>query len=330
MRNITIFIIVITMASSLVAQYKSVEVYTNQSIYDIVDEKEENIDIGFWALIVAKQFNDSIDVQKYLNKLDDMAEEIKRMIAGREKDMDKFLATKLFLYEAGAWNNYNPFSYDLEDPLGNILEHQLLNNYIDTKKGNCVSMPTLFLALLERVDPTIQFVGVKIPLHLFCRLRDRQTGDIWNVETTNGGNPVRNQWYIDNHNISRTALENKLYLRDLTKKEYIAELIGTLINNERRAERFTRALEYAELSLNLSPESDVGLVQKGALLAEIGNEKYEEGNITEEEITFYENESEKYINKAFSLGWKPESKKEREEYLKSVKLETSKNNLEEK
>ncbi|HSW55278.1 MAG TPA: transglutaminase family protein [Ignavibacteriaceae bacterium] len=300
----------------------------NQFIFDIVNEKEENIDIGLWALIIAKEYDNSIDVKKYLNKLDKMAEEIKRMIAGREKDMDKFLAIKMFIYEAGEWNNYKPFSYDLDDPLGNILEHQLLSNYIDTRKGNCVSMPTLFLALMERVDPSIQFVGVKVPLHLFCRLRDRQTGDVWNVETTNRGNPARNQWYIENHRISQTALDNKLYLSDLTKKEYIGELIGTLISKERRSGSFTKALEYAELSLKLSPGSDVGLVQKGALLAEIGNQKLVEGNLTDEEITYYKTESEQFINRAFSLGWKPESKKEREEYLKSVKTELQKRNTE--
>ena len=257
-----------------------------------------------------------------------MAEEIKRMIAGREKDMDKFLATKMFLYEAGEWNDYKPFSYDLEDPLGNVLEHQLLSNYIDSRKGNCVSMPTLFLALIERVDSSIPFVGVKVPLHLFCRLEDRQTGDVWNVETTNGGNPARNQWYIDNHKISQTALDNKLYLSDLTKKEYIGELIGTLISKERRAGKFEEALKYAELSLKLSPKSDVGLVQKGALLSEIGYEKLMKGILTEEEKNYYHDESEKYINKAFSLGWKPENKEDREEYLKSVKTELQKRNTE--
>lgn len=328
MKKLYAILMLIFFAQSLFAQYKSAQEYSNQSIYGIVNEKEENIDIGLWALIIAKEFDKSVDVQKYLNKLDEMAKEIKRMIAGREKDMDKFLATKMFLYESGEWNDYNPFSYDLEDPLGNIIEHQLLSNYIDSRKGNCVSMPTLFLALMERVDPSIPFVGVKVPLHLFCRLKDRQTDDVWNVETTNGGNPARNQWYIDNHKINQTALDNKIYLSDLSKKEYIGELIGTLISKERKAGKFEKALKYAELSLKLSPKSDVGLVQKGALLSEIGYEKLMKGTLTEEEKIYYHDESKKYIDKAFSLGWKPEGKEDREEYLKSVKTELQKRKTE--
>ncbi len=197
MKKVTVIFVFIILSQLIFAQYNFQGKYHNQSIFDIVNEKEENIDIGLWALIIAKEYNNSIDVQKYLTKVESMSQEIKRMLADREKDMDKFLAVKMFLYESGNWNNFKPFSYDLEDPLGKVLDHQILSNYIDSRKGNCVSMPTLFLALMERVDSDVQFVGVKAPLHLFCRLKDRQTGDVWNVETTNGGNPARNQWYID-------------------------------------------------------------------------------------------------------------------------------------
>jgi len=307
------------------AQFIDYDDHKPKSIFEIAEEKESKVDIGFWALTIAKEFDNSVDINVNLKALNAMADEIKRMLAGRESDMDKFLAVKMFLYEAGEWNDYIPFSYDLDDPLGKQLKNQLLSTYLETRKGNCVSMPTLFLALMEIVDPNIKMVGVKAPLHLFCRFKDRQTGDVWNVETTNGGNPARNHWYVERFSIEQKAIDNRLYLVDLSKKEYIAELIGTLISKERKSGRFEKALKYAELSLKLSPNSDVGLVQKGALLAEIGNEKLEKGNLSDEDKTYYETESEKYINKAIALGWKPETKETREEYLNSVTRELKKN-----
>lgn len=322
MRKIFILLLLL-ICSSIFAQYKSVTEYKNQNIFDIVNEKEENIDIGLWALIVAKEFNKSFDVNLYLNKLDEMSKEIKKMLAGRNKDMDIFLATKTFLYESGEWNNYNTFSYDLDDPLGNILVNQLLPNYIDSKKGNCVSMPTLFLVLIKRVDPSIQFIGVKAPLHLFCRLKDRQTGDVWNIETTNGGNPARNQWYIDQMQISKKALDNKLFLKDLTKKEFIAELIGTLVAKERRKGNLEKAIKYTDLVLRLNPNSDMGLVNKGAISAEIAYNKSQNGTLTKEENKYYQEETEKNIEKAKELGWKPERKEDRKKYIESVKTEKS-------
>ena len=330
MKKVTVIFVFIILSQLIFAQYNFQGKYHNQSIFDIVNEKEENIDIGLWALIIAKEYNNSIDVQKYLTKVESMSQEIKRMLADREKDMDKFLAVKMFLYESGNWNNFKPFSYDLEDPLGKVLDHQILSNYIDSRKGNCVSMPTLFLALMERVDSDVQFVGVKAPLHLFCRLKDRQTGDVWNVETTNGGNPARNQWYIDKMRISQKAIDKKTYLRDLTKKEFIAELIGVLIAKERRRGNFEKAMKYTDLVLKLAPNSDIGLVNKGALYSEIGYKKSQEKELSIEGKEYYREEADKYIEQAKSLGWEPESREEREAYLKTVKTELKKTKKEEK
>lgn len=334
-----IYILILVLISpfqELISQSKFPDKYTpdrtfqNQSIFDLVNIPEDNMDIGLWALIVAEEFDPRIDVNYYLSQLDEFAEEIKQMLASRTKDMDKFLATRMFLYDSDSWNNFNPFSYDLSDPFGEDLSHHLLSNYIDTRKGNCVSMPTLFLALMERVDPNLKIFGVAAPLHLFCRLRDRQTRDVWNVETTNGGNPARNQWYIDKMNISQKALDNNLYLNDLTKKEFIAHLIGALISKERRKGNFEEAMKYVDLVLEIDPKTTVGIVNKGALSAEIAYEKTEKGTLTEEEDNFYKSETEKYIAKAKELGWKPESREESKKYIESVKTELEKNNLEEK
>ena len=324
------FILILQLLLSVIYLYpqhlinKNNSKYSNQSIFDLPKINVDDVNIGLWALIIAKEFDNSVDVQADLKKLEKMAEEINKMLAGRSKDIDKFLAVKMFIYEAGEWNNFTPFTYDLNDPLGKNLENQLLSSYLDSRKGNCVSMPTFFLSLMEQVAPETEFVGVKAPLHLFCRLRDKQTGDVYNVETTNGGNPARNQYYIDQMKISDEAIKSGLFLRDLNKKEYLAELMTTLVSKERRNDNYDKAISYAELILQLSPNSELGLVNKGALLSEIGNKKSEEGILSEEEKDYYSKESKKYIDKAISLGWKPESKEDRENYLKSVKSENEK------
>jgi regulator of sirC expression with transglutaminase-like and TPR domain len=326
MRSILLLVLVLEINTIILCQSRISKSnrYNSLKVEDVLDYPEEKINIGLWSLIIAKEYDNKTDVEKYLKTLDSMTNEIKKMLAGRTNDMDKFLSVKTFLYEAGKWNDNKPFSYDLNDPLGNVLEHQLLSNYIDSRNGNCVSMPTLFLALMERLDQSVPFIGVKVPRHLFCRLKDRQTNDIWNVETTNGGNPARNQWYIEQMEISKAALDNKTYLKDLSKKEYIAELIGTLITKERENGNFERAMKYADLVLKLSPNSDVGLVNKAALYAEIASKKAKEKELTSEENEYYRNESTKYIEKAKALGWKPESEEEREQYLNSIKKETNK------
>ncbi len=124
--------------------------------------------------------------------------------------------------------------------------------------------------------------------------------------------------------ISQKAIDNKTYLRDLTKKEFIAELIGVLIAKERRKGNFEKAMKYADLVLKLSPNSDLGLVNKGALYSEIGYKKSQGKKLSIEEKEYYREEADKYIEKAKSLGWEPESREERREYLKTVKNELKK------
>jgi regulator of sirC expression with transglutaminase-like and TPR domain len=291
------------------------------TVFDIKKMPEADIDIGRWALIIAKEYDKSVDIEKYLHNLDEMVVEIKKMLAGRNSDMEKFLAVKMYIYEPGIWNNYHPYTYDLDDPLGTKREHQLLSYYMDTRKGNCVSMPTLILALMERLDKTVPFVGVKAPMHLFCRLKDRQTNDVWNVEATNGGEPARNQWYIDQMKINPKAVKSGLYLKDLSKKEYIAELLGALISKERHNGNIEKALEYTDLALKLDPNSDVALIQKGALMAEQCYQKDKANAMTDEEKEKCDKESGYYIKKAISLGWRQQTATDREEYLKSVKQE---------
>jgi len=320
-----------TVNSQTKINYIPISEYKGQTIRDVENVKEENIDIGLWALIIAKEYDNSIEINKYLKMLENYSEEIKRMLADRTKDMDKFLATKMFIYDSGKWNDEKPFSYDLDDPLGNIPENQLLNTYLETRKGNCVSMPTLFLALMERVDPNVPFYGVNAPLHLFCRLIDRQTGDVWNVEATNNGSPARNQWYIEQMNITQEAVNNGIYLEQLSKKEYIAELINILIRKERHKENYEKALQYTELSLRLSPNSINGLIQKSALLAWKGYELMEslkkkgDSEISvddqKKQLEAYSLESKKYWEKGLSFGWRPETKEQRDKYLNEIKNE---------
>ncbi len=315
--------------SNFPQSYTPTREYTGQTIWDIVSVPEENIDVGLWALIIAKEFDSSVDVEKHLIELDEMAVEIRKMIAGRNQDIVKFLMTRMFLYESGIWNDSQPFTYDLDDPLGKKLENQLLSTYLETRKGNCVSMPTLFLALMERIDPNVPFRGVEAPIHLFCRFYDRQTGDIWNVEAANGGNPARNQWYIDKMGITQTAIDSGIYMRDLTKKEFIGELLYTIIAKHREKEDYKKALKYAELCLQLNPKSVIGMVQKGAIMAWLGynileGAKVEKRNPTTDEIQKlrrYEIESKKYIESAMILGWRRETPEQREQYLEAVKKE---------
>jgi len=308
--------------------------YTGQTIWELPDIPEEQLDIGLWALIIAKEYDSAVDVQRYLDTLDAMSVEIERMVGGRNTDMVKFVMTKMCMFDPGEWNNNHPFEYDLDDPFGQKTENRLLSTYIDTRKGNCVSMPTLFLALMERVDPNIPFHGVAAPLHLFCRFHERETGEIWSVEPTNGGNSGRDEWYIEQMNIPKLGIDSGIYMSDLTKREFLAELIAGLVSAVRQEGKYDEAMEYTDLMLKLNPRSVTGLVHKGALLSWKGQilldsivaEKRQPSLIEHERLSLYQIKSDKYIERAKSFGWSLESPRMRKNYLRTIEEERSNSN----
>ncbi len=91
-----------------------------------------------------------------------------RQMAGpNPTDAYKLSAIRKVIYDAGLWNHNRAFSYDLADPLGQNPKSRLLTTYIRTRKGNCVSMPILFLIIADRMGLNVHLASA--PLHLFVR-----------------------------------------------------------------------------------------------------------------------------------------------------------------
>lgn len=329
MRSFSLFIFVVVFLCPNVLAQQAHPLYSGQTIWEITDIAEDEVNVGLWSLIVAKELDPNLDIVQYLFRLDEKADEIKRMLSGRNRDIDKFLAIRTFIYEPGAWNDFSPYQYDLEDPLGEVTQNRFLSSYMDSKLGNCITMPLLMAALMERVDPELEFHAVLVPLHMFIRFYDRQSGDVWNVETTNGANPARNSWYIEQAGILQESIDSGLYLQDLSNKELISQLIGTLARYHRFNDDYETALSYAELMLELHPKSAIGIVQKAAILSSIEYEITKQvqangGAFTEEEwnkVRNYRSISAEYLQKAFTMGWRPESPEQREAYLEEIEQE---------
>ena len=58
---------------------------------------------------------------------------------------------------------YNrPFTYDLKDPLGQQVRSKMLSTYVRTRKGNCVSMPVLFLIVADRLGLKVRLAAAPL------------------------------------------------------------------------------------------------------------------------------------------------------------------------
>ncbi len=118
-----------------------------------------------------------------------------------------------------------PYEYDFDDPFGKTDYTKLfVTKLMRTRKGQCRSMPLLYLILAEGL-------GVKAwlsysPSHSYVRLQDDKK-TWYNLELTNG-NYSADSWILGSSFIKSEALKNELYMDTLSKKELIASTLNEL------------------------------------------------------------------------------------------------------
>ena len=207
---------------------------------------EDEIDIGISALVLAKEVFPEVNIQSYSAKIDTIVSAIKTLTCGRTDPDYRVRALNTHLYKVFGMN------YDLADPYVKKIKNRYINGVLDSKKGSCVSMPLLYLAVAQRLGYPIY--AVSAPQHFFLRYVDPGFTN-QNIEATGGGGYSSNEEYIASLQISLDALAQGTYLRTLTNREYLGLLIeqngiywGRHNNNE-------KAIEYLEIATRLNPRA---------------------------------------------------------------------------
>jgi regulator of sirC expression with transglutaminase-like and TPR domain len=190
-----------------------------------------------------------------------MTDAIKSMAGEEGRSAEKLTALKRYLYESGDWNGNKPFRYDLDDPLGEKPANRLLQRYLATRRGNCITMPILFLALGQRLGLTMTLA--EAPLHVFVKYTD-DGGAVWNLEPTSGGGFTRDAWYRQKLPMSDKAVENGVYLRPLSHDEGAALIGSFLVEHQIEAGKFEQAVAISDVLLRHYPNFAYGLVKKGS------------------------------------------------------------------
>ena len=173
-----------------------------------------------------------------------------------------------------AYKSY-PYLYDFTDFKGEQdIKQMFISKLLRTHKGNCHSMPLLYLIIAEelKTDAHLTFA----PEHSFIRFQDNK-GNWINVELTNG-RLTSDAWVTGSGYIKSEALTNSIYLDTIDKKQTIAINLFDL-GKEYLAkigmDEFI--LKCAERSLTVCPNHIFSILQKAdywtALSMYIANQK---------------------------------------------------------
>lgn len=226
------------------------------------------------------------------------------------------------IYVSGPWNDHHPFAYDLADPLGTKPQTKLISTYLRTRKGNCVSMPTLLVILGQKLG--LDMTLTQAPQHEFARLRD--TNGRWiNIEATNPGS-LPDDTYIHQLHISTVAIQSGIYLRTTTPRETVAVMLSPLESVYAHTRPPAYLLDLTMLARQLDPKNADALVfEADAYFLELGH-RYLVRHLTPEmlpppqraDFNALFNSNVQLMNQAEAMGWHPPTEAENQEYLKRV------------
>lgn len=156
---------------------------------------------------------------------------------------------------------FDPFGYDFKDPFGYMdWENMFVSKLLETKKGNCHSLPYLYKILAEEL-------GVKAhlalaPNHIYIKHRSEKDG-WYNTELTSGIFPM-DAWLMASGYIHTDALRNGVYMKALDDKESLALCLVDLGLTYQKQEFFDLGfvLQCADKALEYFPNCVNAMVLK--------------------------------------------------------------------
>jgi regulator of sirC expression with transglutaminase-like and TPR domain len=276
----------------------------------LLETPEEAIDLARTKLTIDQMIDPSVDTESTLSQLDAMAASLRAMLPTDAKSRLKLDALRYHLYTPSPWNGGRPFQYDLIDPYGQVIRNKLLTTYIATRKGNCVSMPLLFILLGQKLG--IDVSAALAPNHVFVKYQDTD-GKQYNLETTSGAGFTRDAWMRQQNPMTDESIASGLYMRPLSKKETVGVMVTTLLEHLEEAGLNEERLHLAQLTQQYSPR-DVSLIlhEHSAALALVRTEfngKYARREDAPAAVRSRWEELEGRVKTAFlhamALGWRP-------------------------
>jgi len=299
---------------------------TLEPLRALLSTPEPQLDLAKAKLTIDHMIDPTIDVPGTLKQLDILAAKIKaRFPAGATKraKVDILLSS---LYEPGPWNDYRSFSYDLNDPFGKAIRNKLISTYLISRKGNCVSMPILFVILGQKLDLNVTLATA--PEHLLVKFGDDEKQQWLNIEATAGGFKFDSS-YERETGISPTAIENAIYLRPLSQRESVAIMMSTLMQFYGDQNQQIRRIAVADLALTVDPKDVAAMQAKGAAYYLLIQQRYRSKYSKAEQIP--PDKRQDYLNlsrenllwyaKAEALGWTEPTRTQDANYLKSIQRE---------
>ena len=225
----------------------------------LLGQPESQMDLASIKLTIDQMIDPTIDKAAVLKQLDDMASEVRASFPLGASSLVKFKVLRDYLYRPPLLSGRQPFLYNFDDDRNP--KAKLLPVYLATHRGNCVSMPLLFVILGQRLGIPVTITTA--PAHLYVKFRG-DNGIWYGVEATSGGGWAEDDWQQKQFpTMTPAAIANGIYMQPLTKRETAAVIAESLLENyesHHSIEADEARIKLAMLMVEHYPKSVVAMV----------------------------------------------------------------------
>ncbi len=125
----------------------------------LVSRAEDEIDLARAVLLIAKERDPALDVERYVARLDQLAGRLRDRLAEEPGDGERILALNHFLFED---EGFTGNSEDYHDP-----RNSCLNEVLDRRLGIPITLSILYIEVGQRLGLPLQ--GVAFPGHFLVK-----------------------------------------------------------------------------------------------------------------------------------------------------------------
>jgi len=186
--------------------------------------RERRLDVGLGATLIACEDQPELDPELTVDTLDEWSDLARVHLNRSVSALARLTAFNDFFFDTlgvEAAPTRGGSRYD-EDRLADLL----LPHVVRRRRGHCVGLSTLYLALGYRLG--LPLYGVSVPGHFFVRWEGE--GLRQNIELTSRGAAHEDGYYVERFRIGGGQVDRGVYLQSLRRREVLVEVLNNRAN----------------------------------------------------------------------------------------------------
>ena len=214
------------------------------ALFALAQLENDQIDLAKGALLIAKDAYTDLDIEAYLQRLNQMAEELQSQIGEDADTRDQI-------------NHLNRYLFEVQGFAGSSQEHyydarnSYLNEVLERKVGIPITLSVLYMEIGNRIG--LPLVGVGFPGHFIVKHRDLETAI----------DPFEQGQILSDEDLSErltqifheTVPMHPRFLQAVTNKEILARMLRNLRQIHFREGEHEKAVSAAERITWLATQS---------------------------------------------------------------------------